>query len=171
MTPASSKELLDIQANYRVCIHSDTRTWHDNNIQSNAPYRWAITIIWPVLLNGWVFVYKLSGCGFESRCCHLIHFYFWHWTCIYLLWEILKSYPRGFRHILRKYLFSVDTTTSFQRLQDVHATLPTSYRRLKEVERASCFYWVEVVLLCTAARQWHLWDLRSSQQVIMFKRP
>ena len=26
---------------------------------------------WPVLLNGWMFVYKLSGCGFESRCCHL----------------------------------------------------------------------------------------------------
>ena len=22
-------------------------------------------------LNGWVFVYELSGCGFESRCCHL----------------------------------------------------------------------------------------------------
>ena len=28
------------------------------------------SIIWPVLLNGWVFAYKLSGCGFESRCCH-----------------------------------------------------------------------------------------------------
>ena len=22
-------------------------------------------------LNGWNFIYKLSGCGFESRCCHL----------------------------------------------------------------------------------------------------
>ena len=33
MTPASSKEFLDIQTNYRVCIHSETRTWHDNNIQ------------------------------------------------------------------------------------------------------------------------------------------
>ena len=26
---------------------------------------------WPVWLNGWVFLYKLSGCGFESRCCLL----------------------------------------------------------------------------------------------------
>ena len=26
---------------------------------------------WLVWLNGWVFVYKLSGCGFESCCCHL----------------------------------------------------------------------------------------------------
>ena len=25
--------------NYRVWIHSETRTWHDKNIQSNAPYR------------------------------------------------------------------------------------------------------------------------------------
>ena len=30
------------------------------------------SIIWLVWLNGWVFVYELSGCGFESRCCHLI---------------------------------------------------------------------------------------------------
>ena len=29
------------------------------------------SIIWPVWLNGWVFVYKLSGCGFESCWCHL----------------------------------------------------------------------------------------------------
>ena len=29
------------------------------------------SIIWPVWLNGWVFVYKLSGCEFESCCCHL----------------------------------------------------------------------------------------------------
>ena len=26
---------------------------------------------WPVWPNCWVFVYKLSGCGFESDCCHL----------------------------------------------------------------------------------------------------
>ena len=29
------------------------------------------SIIWPVWLNGWVFVYELSGCGFKPRCCHL----------------------------------------------------------------------------------------------------
>ena len=27
----------------------------------------AISEVW---LNGWVFVYELSGCGFESCCCH-----------------------------------------------------------------------------------------------------
>ena len=29
------------------------------------------SIIWPVWLNGWVFVYELRGCGFESNCRHL----------------------------------------------------------------------------------------------------
>ena len=28
-------------------------------------------IIWPAWLNGWMFVYKLDGWGFESYCCHL----------------------------------------------------------------------------------------------------
>ena len=29
------------------------------------------SIVWPVWLNGWVFIYELSGYGFESSCCHL----------------------------------------------------------------------------------------------------
>ena len=29
------------------------------------------SIIWQDWLNGWVFVYKLSGCGFESYCSNL----------------------------------------------------------------------------------------------------
>ena len=29
------------------------------------------SIIWPVWLNGWVFVCKLSSCGIESHCCLL----------------------------------------------------------------------------------------------------
>ena len=36
MVPASRKELIDTQANYRAYIHSETRTLHDNNIQSNS---------------------------------------------------------------------------------------------------------------------------------------
>ena len=26
---------------------------------------------WPAWLNGWLFVYELNGCGFESHCSHL----------------------------------------------------------------------------------------------------
>ena len=29
------------------------------------------SIIWPVWLNGWVFVYELSGCGLHSSCSNL----------------------------------------------------------------------------------------------------
>ena len=68
--------------NYRVWISSETRTWHDKNIQSNAPYRQIFTIQLnhlksrPVWLNSWAFAYELSGyelsgCGFVSRCSHL----------------------------------------------------------------------------------------------------
>ena len=31
------------------------------------------SIISPVWLNGWMFVYKLSGCGFASLCSQLMH--------------------------------------------------------------------------------------------------
>ena len=36
MLPALSKDFLDINANHRVWIHSETLTWHDNNIQSES---------------------------------------------------------------------------------------------------------------------------------------
>ena len=36
----------------------------DNYLQHSS-------IVWPVWLNGRVFVYELSGCGFESHCSHL----------------------------------------------------------------------------------------------------
>ena len=152
MAPASSKAFCGIQTKYRVLIHSETRTWHDNNIQSSAPYRWVLitqlnqlaslaewlsvhlrtkwlwlrmsslslksqmwpllqarssltlrqtiecgftlklvrdmmiiynqmhrtykyshhsSIIWPVWLNDWVFIYKLGCCVFDPRCSHL----------------------------------------------------------------------------------------------------
>ena len=29
------------------------------------------SIILPVWLNAWVFVYEVNGCGFESHCCYL----------------------------------------------------------------------------------------------------
>ena len=55
--------------NYRVSIHSETHTWHDKNIQSNAStdkYSEHSSFIWPVCSKGWVFVYEWSDSGFES---------------------------------------------------------------------------------------------------------
>ena len=49
MAPASSKEFLDIKANYRVWIHSETRTWHDNNIQSpikESDFKESVCFLW-----------------------------------------------------------------------------------------------------------------------------
>ena len=71
---SSSKDFLDIQATiecgftlrrvrgmirrYSQLHHTDKYSEHGSNIWS----------VWP---NGWVFVYKLSGCGFESRWSYL----------------------------------------------------------------------------------------------------
>ena len=67
MECASKK--LTVNLLYSVEIHSETRTWHDKNIQLNAPYRQVLT----TQLNHLVSLakYELSGCGFESSCGHL----------------------------------------------------------------------------------------------------
>ena len=57
--------------NYRVWIHSETCKWHDKSIHHSDKYSQHSSIIWPVWLNGWVFIYKLSGCGFKSSCSYL----------------------------------------------------------------------------------------------------
>ena len=59
---------------YRVWMQCEThpdmiRTY--NQMQHTEKYSELNWIIWSVQPNGWVFVYKLSGCGFESRCSHL----------------------------------------------------------------------------------------------------
>ena len=59
---------------HRVWIHcemrSDMITTH-TQMHRTDNYSQHSSIIWPVWLNDWVFVYKLSGCGFESHCSHL----------------------------------------------------------------------------------------------------
>ena len=60
--------------NYTEWIKYETHTWHDKNIQSNDrtdKCSQHSSIIWPVWPNGWVLVYELNGCGFESSCSHL----------------------------------------------------------------------------------------------------
>ena len=72
--PALSKEFLDIQATIEcgftlkhVC--DLTRTY--SQMHCTDKYSENSSIIWPVWPNGWVFVYKLNGSGFESNCSHL----------------------------------------------------------------------------------------------------
>ena len=78
MAPASSKEFLDIQATVECgftlkLVRDMIKTY--NQMHRTDKYSQLSSIIWPVWLNGLVFVYKLSGCGFESRCSHLIFRY------------------------------------------------------------------------------------------------
>ena len=44
MSPALSKKFLNIQANYRAQIQSETCMWYDNNIQSDKLFEKCKTI-------------------------------------------------------------------------------------------------------------------------------
>ena len=41
-----------------------------SQMRRTGKYSQHSSIIWSVWLNGWVFAYELSGCGFESSCSH-----------------------------------------------------------------------------------------------------
>ena len=70
----SSEEFLNIQT-ARECgftlkrARDIIRTY--SQMHRTDKYSQHGAIIWSVWLNSWVFVYNLSGCGFESRCSHL----------------------------------------------------------------------------------------------------
>ena len=73
--PVSSKEFLDIQATKKCrftlkCIH-DMITY--SQMHCTDEYWQHSSITWSFWLNGCVFIYELSGCGFKSHCCHLKH--------------------------------------------------------------------------------------------------
>ena len=68
------KEFLDIQATIECsCTMKLVRDMIITYIQMHRTdtYSQHSLIIWPVWLNGWVFVYELNSCGFESCCFHL----------------------------------------------------------------------------------------------------
>ena len=74
MAPASRKAFLDIQANiecgFTLKLVRDMIITY-SQMRRTDKYSQHSSIIWAVWLNGCVFVYELSGCGFKSRCCHL----------------------------------------------------------------------------------------------------
>ena len=60
---------LQLERGFTLKRVRDIRTC--NQMQRTDKYSQHSSIIWPVWLNGWVFLYELSGCGFESSCSHL----------------------------------------------------------------------------------------------------
>ena len=78
MAPDSSKEFLDIQATVECgftlkFVRDMIKTY--NQMYRTDKYSQHSSIIWQVCPNGWVFVYELGACGFESSCSHLIFRY------------------------------------------------------------------------------------------------
>ena len=74
MAYASSKEFLDIQASiecrFTLKLVRDMIIIY-SQMHGTDKYSKQSSIISPVWLNAWVFVYELIRCGCESRCCHL----------------------------------------------------------------------------------------------------
>ena len=73
-TGARGSLFLDIQATIECgfslkCIRDMILTY--SQMHRTDKYSRHSPIIWPIWLNGWVFVYKLSGSEFEWRCNHL----------------------------------------------------------------------------------------------------
>ena len=91
--PVSSKEFLDIQATIECRF---TLKWVRDMIITYSQmhrtdkYSQHSSIIWPFWLNGWVFIYELSGCGYEFRC---YHFSVVFWEVNITFESILKVYP------------------------------------------------------------------------------
>ena len=82
--PVSSKEFLHIQATIEFrftlkCIGDMIITYSQMHCTGKYSQH---RIIWPVWPNGWVFVYELSDCEFESRCCHLSFSFMELWISI-----------------------------------------------------------------------------------------
>ena len=73
--------------NYRVWIHlKRVRDMIKHTVKctvQRTDHSQQSSIIWPVWLNGWLFVYELSGCGFESSCSHLNLTY---WFIAFVVW-------------------------------------------------------------------------------------
>ena len=71
--PALSKEFLDVHATiefgFTLKRVRDMITTY-SQMHRIDKYSQHSSIIWPVWLNGRVFVYELSVCGLESRCTH-----------------------------------------------------------------------------------------------------
>ena len=67
-----SKEFLDTQANIECRFTlSPLRDMIRTYSQMHLPDKYSQhSSIWSVWLNGWVFAYELSDCGFESCCCY-----------------------------------------------------------------------------------------------------
>ena len=86
-------------------------TWTHNHL---VP-KWTLKPNWPVWLNGWVFVYKLSGCGFESCCSHLNFRHRVYFECG--LWIECGLTLKRVRDMIRTYNYL--TASSFQPLTNV----------------------------------------------------
>ena len=81
--------------NYRVWIHSKTRTWHDKNIQSNAPHKYVLTT-------------QLSHLGSLPK---------WSSVCLRTKWSWLRVPLQS----LKLYILALFWTRRFFKFRQLHS--------------------------------------------------
>ena len=103
--PASSKKFLDIQATIECGftpkhIHDMTRTY--NQMYNTDKYSEHSSILWQVRLNGWLFVYELSGSEFESSCSPICNWFVDNKLSIHFSEAKTKSIFFACKHRIKK---------------------------------------------------------------------
>ena len=69
----SRRHIWSLSDSNRIRTHNQlVRKWTLNNLRKTTQ---PLNKHKPIRLNGWVFVYELGGCGFQSRSFHLKSFY------------------------------------------------------------------------------------------------
>ena len=79
-----------------------------SQMQCTDMYSKHSSIIWLVWLNGWVFLYELSGCGFKSCCCWLTLMDIWFVIrAVIFFWLLVQIAPylaaRGIRKKIQRH--------------------------------------------------------------------
>ena len=121
---------------------------------------------WPVWLNGWVFVYNLSGCGFESCCCHL------KILNISLITRIIKNldlYAYSFQKLvyMKNILIKLNVSILWQKMKKILINIwkfgknseliynkkyLKAEKKLNTTESFQCFY-IPIILIDSVSRK------------------
>ena len=148
MAPASTKEFLHLQetieCGFNLEHERDTiRTY--SQIHRTGKYSQHSLIIWRVRLYPWVFVYQLSGCGFESSYIHL-NFRFricfgqgvpWH-SGNYGVW--IKSETRTWHDK------NIQSNASYRKVLTTHLNHLASFPKWLSVHLWTNWWWVRAKL-------------------------
>ena len=146
--PVLSKEFLNTQVSIECGFtlkHVRDMIGTYSQMHHTEKYWQHSSIIWPVWLNGWVFVYELSGCVIVS-CCNLLNFRYcacfeqgvsWH-SGIYRVW--IHSQTRAWLDR------NIQSNASYRKVLTTQLNHLASLTKWLSVRLRAKWLWVRVLL-------------------------